>query len=780
MIKNYHFLYLIVIIFFSCQNQSPNEKLSVNDGKSPYDYVNPFIGTGGEGHTYPGATVPFGMVQLSPDTDVKHFRESFPYCAGYQYEDSSIIGFSHTHFSGTGHSDMGDILIMPATGEIKLNSGSKKNPDEGYRSRFSHDQENASPGYYSVMLKDYNIKAELTTSKRVGFHKYTFPESDSSYIILDLVKSIYNYDEKVLWSSIRIENDSLITGYRQTKGWAANRYIYFAIQFSKPFKSYGITKNYNIEYGGFGRREKHLKNYPEAFGKKLIAYFNFVTETDEQIFLKVGISAVGTDGALKNLNKEIPHWDFSKTRAEAKQAWEKELNKIRVEAEQEEKEIFYTSVYHSMLAPVLYMDVDNRYRGIDNDIHIADNFTNHTIYSLWDTYRATHPLFTITNPARVNDMISSMLAHQEQSVHNILPVWSFHGNETWCMIGYHSVSVIADAFLKGINNYDIDKAISAMEASSKYPEYDGLKYYMEYGYMPIDKENESASKTLEYAYDDWTIAQMAKTMQKEEMFNNYIKRAGYYKNTFDKESKFMRAKKSDGSWREPFDPLYARYGGDFTEGNAWQYTWYVPHDMQGLIDLMGGKEEFITRLDSLFVIETDDEKYKEVEDIAGLIGQYAHGNEPSQHIAYLYNYAGSPWKTQGRIHQIMNNLFNNTPYGICGNEDCGQMSAWYIFSSMGFYPVCPGSGEYVIGSPCLKKASIHLDENTTFTMTANNLSDDNIYIQSATMNGQALENSFILHDDIINGGELVFEMGPEPNKTWAATTKNAPYSMTKK
>ena len=751
------------------------------DGKTPDDYVNPFIGTGGEGHTYPGATVPFGMVQLSPETDAPPFRGGFRWCAGYQYGDTSILGFAHTHFSGTGHSDMGDVLLMPTVGPLQLEPGSKENPDAGYRSRFTHEQETASPGYYSVVLKDYNIKAELTATNRVGIHKYTFPQSDNAHVILDLVSSIYNYDGKVLLSQLRVENNSTVTGFRQTRGWAANRHLYFAIQFSKPFANYGIANEAEEQYRGFGvgRTEKLLENYPERSGRKLKAYFNFKTTAGEIIYVKVAISPVGIDGALKNLQAEAPGWDFERVRAAAKRAWTKELSKIVVEGSRKEKEIFYTAAYHTMLAPVTYMDVDGRYRGLDQNIHVARGFTNYHIFSLWDTYRAAHPLLTITQPERDGDMIQSMLAHQQQSVHRILPIWSFGSNETWTMIGYHAVPVIADAYLKGIRNFDVQAAFAAMKQSATYPPFGGLAHYMKYGYVPIDLEKEGASKTLEYAYDDWTIAQMARALGREEDYIQFYRRAASFRNIYDPQTGFMRAKKSDGAFREPFDPVYAQYGSDYTEGNAWQYTWYVPQDVEGLIGLMGGREKFMAKLDTLFVLKADEEKYKQVEDIAGLIGQYAHGNEPSQHIAYLYNYARAPWKTQQRIHQIMNHLFDNTPDGISGNEDCGQMSAWYIFSSMGFYPVCPGSLEYVIGKPGLKRAVINLTTGKTFTIIANNLSDKNIYIQSVMLNGRKYEQSYLRHEDLMRGGTLIFEMGPEPNREWASAAENRPYSMSK-
>ncbi len=745
-------------------------------GRAPYDYVDPFIGTGGEGHTYPGATVPFGFVQVSPDTEFKYFRQSFPWCAGYQYGDSTIVGFSHTHFSGTGHSDLGDVLLMPVTGKLQLIPGPSAYPDSGYRSRFSHDQEQAEPGYYAVRLKDDDISVELTATEHVGFHQYTYPVTDTGRIILDLTQSIYAYDDKVRWAYLRIENDTLVTGYRQTSGWAPDRYVYFAISFSTPFRSYGIVREDQMEYFGFGPRAPHLTGYPDRGGRKIKAYFNFPDPHAETIGVKVGLSAVDIAGALNNMMTECPGWNFDELRSMAKQRWENQLNRIIIEGSEEEKAIFYTSMYHTLLAPVIYTDADGRYRGLDQQIHHADGFTNYTIYSLWDTYRAAHPLFTITQPDRVPDMIRSMLAHYDQSVHHILPVWSFHGNETWCMIGYHAVSVIADAYRKNIRDFDAEHAFQAMKASATYGPYDGLGHYMHYGFVPIDKETEGASKTLEYAYDDWAIAQMAKAMGNEEDHRYFMARSASYRNIWDSSTGFMRAKRSDNTFREPFDPFYAEYGGDYTEGNAWQYTWYVPHDQQGLIRMMGGPEAFAGRLDSLFMFEAGKEKYGHVEDIAGLIGQYAHGNEPSQHIAYLYVYAGMPWKTQKRIHQIMQNLFDNTPYGICGNEDCGQMSAWYIFSSLGFYPVCPGSNQYVIGTPAVQKASIFLENGNVFTIRAVNRSEKNIYIQSMTLNGKPYTRYYVDHSTLTEGGELEFIMGPEPVKR-KLNGDMIPYSM---
>ncbi|WP_394826030.1 GH92 family glycosyl hydrolase [Pendulispora albinea] len=758
---------------------APGEHPEMREGRGLDSFVKPFIGTGGEGHTYPGATVPFGMVQLSPETDVRYFKESFRWAAGYRYSDKTILGFSHTHFSGTGHSDLGDVLLMPTVGPLQLEPGTPDDPDSGYRSRFSHEDESASPGYYAVLLKDPQVKVELTATNRVGMHRYTFPQSEQSHIVLDLVSSIYNYDGKVLLSQLRVESPTVVTGFRQTRGWAKNRGLYFAIEFSKPFKGYGIESGADEEYKGFGKSGKLLQNYPEASGKKLKAYFDFDTAAGETIQLKVAISSVGIDGALANLRAEIPDWNFDAVRRAARESWSRELAKVDVDGEEKKKNIFYTSLYHTMLAPVTYMDVDGRYRGLDQSIHKVDGFTNYHIFSLWDTFRALHPLFTILQPERDGDMIRSMLAHREQSVHHILPIWSFGSNETWCMIGYHAVPVIADAYLKGIRSFDPQAAFEAMKSSASYAAYGGLGDYMKYGYVPIDREKEGASKTLEYAYDDWTIAAMAKGLGRTEDGQEFGKRAAYFRHVFDTSTGFMRAKKSDGRFREPFDPVYAQYGSDYTEGNALQYSFFVPHDVQGLIELMGGRERFLERLDQLFTMKVSDEKFKQVEDISGLIGQYAHGNEPSQHIAYLYSYAGQPWRTQERIHQIMTTLFDDTPEGISGNEDCGQMSAWYIFSALGFYPVCPGTLEYVIGTPTFPRATLNLAGGKTFTVLADNVSDTNIYVQSVTLNDQKYDKSYLRHEDIMKGGTLHFVMGPHPNREWAIAPASAPYSMSR-
>jgi predicted alpha-1,2-mannosidase len=530
--------------------------------KTPADYVNPFIGTKDMGHTFPGATVPFGMVQLSPETDTVKYSygkgynpEVYRYCSGCQYDDTTIVGFSHTHFNGTGHSDLGDFLIMPTVGALQLNPGTIDYPDSGYRSRFSHQTEEAYPGYYKVKLDDDNILAEFTATERVGFHKYSFPKTDSAHIIFDLTTGIYNYDGKNVWSFVRVENDTLVTGYRQTNGWARTRVLYFAMTFSKPIRSYGLVNKEEMLYKGFWRKFNQNKNFPEQAGHEIVNYFNFKTEDGESILIKFALSAVSTKNALENLEAEIPDWDFSKVVQNAKTKWNNELSKITIEADEERKVNFYTSMYHSFMSPVIYNDVNGEYRGLDQNIYKAEGFTNYTIFSLWDTYRALHPLYTIIQQQRTNDIVNSMLAHYDQSVHKILPIWSHYSNENWCMIGYHAVPVIVDAYMKGLRNYDVKKAFDAVLSSSNYELYDGICYYKKYGYVPEDLNSNSASKTLEYSYDDWTIYKFAEALGKKQIADEYFNRAQSYKNLFDKKTKFIRAKNSDGTFKEPFDPL---------------------------------------------------------------------------------------------------------------------------------------------------------------------------------------------------------------------------------
>lgn len=759
-------LFSISLTLFS-YSQKTNEKELIH-------FVNPFVGTEKMGHTYPGATVPFGMVQLSPDTDTlqyelngKYNPDIYKYCAGYQYSDKTIVGFSHTHFSGTGHSDLGDILIMPTEGPLQLNPGTSDKPGSGFRSAFSHTNESAEPNYYKVKLDDHNIQAELTTSARVGMHQYTFPKSKDTHIILDMMSGIYNYETKNVWTFIRVENDSLITGYRQTNGWARTRTVYFAISFSKAFKNYGYRNFSRKEvYRGFWRKFDQTHNFAEMAGTQLRASFDFDTEANESIKLKVALSSVSTEGALLNLRTEIPHWDFEKVKRDGQKQWNEELGKIKVETINPDDKInFYTAMYHAFLSPTLYMDVDGNYRGLDQNIHKANGFTNYTTFSLWDTYRALHPFLNLIQPKRNSDMIRSMLAHYDQSVHHMLPVWSHYANENWCMIGYHSVSVIADAVMKGTVGFDLDEALQACVTTSRNKHYDGLDYYMSRGFIPEDKNGSSVSKTLEYAYDDWCIAQMAKKLNQEDVYKEFMKRSENYKNVYDASIGFMRPRLNDGSFKKEFDVLSTNQA-DYIEGNSWNYSLYVPHQPDSLIKLMGGKKRFAQHLDSLFTMTLPDNYFAETEDISrdGIIGNYVHGNEPSHHVAYLFNWTGDSWKTQENIRMILKKMYKPTSDGLGGNDDCGQMSAWYLFSALGFYPVAPGSENYSIGSPLVKSAQLNLENGKTFSIETKNQSDKNVYIEKILLNGEPLNRAYLTHEDIVSGGKLVFVMSAKANK----------------
>lgn len=759
--NNMKYLNLTIVFFvFSLVSHSQTTKNYIQ-------WVNPFIGTERMGHTFPGATVPFGAVQLSPDTDTipyavngKYNPDAYKYCAGYQYPDSTIVGFSHTHFSGTGHSDLGDILIMPTIGKLQLNPGTASNPNSGYRSKFSHKQESAEPNYYQVNLLDYNINAELTTTARVGVHEYTFPKSDSAHIVLDLIHGIYNYSDKNVWTFVRVESDTLITGYRQTHGWARTRTVYFAITFSKPFKTYGIVNGENLVYRGFWRKFNQNSNFPENAGRQIRCHFDFSTSEGEKIMLKVAISPVSTSGALANMIAETPSWDFDAIKQKGQQQWNKELGKIDVETQTNDDKInFYTSLYHTYLGPTIYMDTDRKYRGLDQNIHTASDFDNYTTFSLWDTYRALHPLFNIIQPSRNASMIKSMLTHYKQSVHSMLPVWSHYANENWCMIGYHSVSVIADAAVKGNDNFDLNFALEASVHSANNGWYDGLADYMKLGYVPEDKSGSSVSKTLEYAYDDWCIAQLAKKLNRMDIYDEFNKRSSNYINVFDKSIGFTRPRLSDGTFKSDFDVL-STHGQGFIEGNSWNYSLYVPHNPEALVDLYGGKKKFGIYLDSLFTMHLPDKYFEGTEDITrdGLIGNYVHGNEPSHHVAYLYNWTDKPWKTQQTVRMICEMMYKPKPDGLGGNDDCGQMSAWYIFSALGFYPVAPASDFYSTGSPLVKSAVLNFENGKSLRISAKNQSPKNVYVKRILLNGKPVLNNQLKHSDLMEGGELVFEM----------------------
>jgi len=744
-----------------------------------YGSVDPFIGTGEGGHTYPGATVPFGMIQLSPDTQHHDFRQGYKWAAGYRYADPTILGFSHTHFSGTGHSDLGDVLVMPIAGGVRLDPGEEDKPKSGYRSRFDHKSETAEPGYYAVMLSDYGVRAELTATQRVGLHRYTFPAGAPAHLLLDLRSSIYDYPGKVLWSRIRVRADGTVIGFRESRGWAPGRQLYFAMRFSAPLTGHELYDQEELVYKGFATPAADTpEERTQIEGKALEGVFDFGALAGKTLLVKVAISPVSEEGAVANLDADTHGWNFDAVRADAKQAWSRALAAIDVQAAPDMKKSFYTSLYHALLAPTLDMDVDGRYRGPDNAVHQAKDFDFYSTFSMWDTYRAEHPLLILVQPERrTDDVINSLVAFQQESPYGMLPVWSYAGLETWCMIGYHAVAVIADAYMKGVRGFSADAALKSMVSTANYGPYDGLGYYMKLGYVPIDKEKEAASKTVEYAFDDWTIARMAESMGEKPTAEEFYKRAQNWRNVFDPKTGFVRAKKTDGSFNEPFDPAAVGYGSDYTEGNAWQWSWYEPQDIAGLIHALGGDDQLMAKLDAVFDAKVDPKEFANVEDISGLIGYYAHGNEPSHHIAYLYDYAGAPWKTQARLKQIMDSQYAPTPDGLSGNDDCGQMSAWFIFTALGFYPVAPGSNQYVIGRPFVDKAVLHLPNGKQFTIVADSLNDQHPYVGSVTLDGKPLNRSYLTHAEIMAGGELRFVMQAQPNKTWATSKDARPYAM---
>src|SRR3984957_3121715 len=749
-------------------------------GVSPVSMVDPFIGTRPDGHTFPGATVPFGMVQLSPDTQIRSFKQSYKWAAGYRYEDTTILGFSHTHFSGAGHSDLGDVLLQPVSGEVLLEPGEVDKPRSGYRSQFSHDSEKAEPGYYAVSLLDYDVRAELTATQRVGVHRYTYPAGKPAHVLLDLRSSIYNYPGKVLWSRVRVRADGTVTGMRETRGWAPGRQLYFAIRFSQPMKAHSLhdREPLPVEYHGFKTPGTTPEDTQAIEGRGLVAAFDFGA-LSQPLIVKVAISPVSEESAIANMDAEVPGFDFQAVHAAATKAWEQQLARIDFHAAPDMEKNLYTALYHALLAPSLSMDVDGGYRGPDNQVHHAKNFQFLSSLSLWDTYRAEQPLMTLIEPEqRTSDLIQSLLASQQQRPFGILPIWQFQGIETWCMIGYHAVPEIADAYMKGIRGFDADQALKAMVASATYAPYGHLDEYMKLGYVPVDHDAEAASKTIEYAFDDWTIARMARAMKRTGIADAFDKRAANWRNTFNPADGFAEPRLANGEFRKPFDPARAGEDSGFTEGNAWQYSWYQPQDEQGLIDLLGGKQQLIAKLDAMFDAKVDPKQYAAVEDMAGMMGQYVHGNEPSHHLAYLYDYAGAPWRTQDRLRQIVESQYRPTPDGLVGNDDLGQMSAWLIFTSLGFYPVAPGSNEYVIGRPFVDRAVLHLPNGKTLTVVADHLTASNAFIRSVTLNGKPLTRTFLRHEELLRGGELRFDMSTKADATWSLQPENVPYSIT--
>ncbi len=744
----------IVILLLICSCSVSREEKNQGKG-SKTKFVDPFIGTATVGHTYPAATTPFGMVQVGPDTGNK----GWDWCSGYHSQDSSVIGFSHTHLSGTGAADMGDILFMPVVGETVFDAGEKENPDSGYRSRFRHSSESAKPGYYSVKLDDYNVFAEMTASQRVGFHRYTFPENSQPGVIVDLG---HGMEDVTLESSIKVVDKQTITGYRNSSGFIKDQHVYFCARFSKPFEA--VTSYIDGEKG----KERELS------GKVCKIFLQFKPENEEKVLVKVGLSATGEEGAMKNMEKEVPEWDFEEIIEKADNIWNEYLSKIEVETiNDDQKTIFYTALYHSLVSPNLVTDVDGSYRGWDGEIYKAKGSQEfYTNFSLWDTYRAIHPLYALLFPDKNVEFINSML--QRYNEIGQLPINEYGQNETYCMIGYHSIPVICEAILKDKKGFSYELAYKAMKESAM-DDSRGVGYMKGYGYIPSELESNSVSKVLEYAYDDWCIARVARKLWKMDDYTYFIDRAKYYKNQFDSSTGFMRGRHANGSWVTPFDPKSVSIlnQGDFTEGNSWQYTFYVPQDVNTLMALMGGEKEFCTKLDTLFNTDPSIDNER-AWDVTGLIGQYAHGNEPSHHIAYLYNFAGEPWETQEVVNRIKTELYSGGRDGLCGNDDCGQMSAWYIFSTLGFYPVTPGMDYYVIGSPSIKSATLHLPNGKEFIVRTANTSDSNYYIQSAMLNGQNYSKSFVGYKDILKGGLLEFDMGNAPKNDWATKLNERP------
>jgi predicted alpha-1,2-mannosidase len=731
MIKSITILSIALLFLSSCNESAPKQ---VKEERLT-NFVDPFIGTSDHGHTYPGAAFPFGQIQLSPDNGT----QGWDWCSGYHYSDSIVAGFSHLHLSGTGIGDLADISFLPVTSEVTFREG-EKNIDfvSRYAGKYTHKQEVAKPGYYAMTMKSSGVKAEFTVTERAGLHRYSFPEGGENNLLINLGFAI-NWD-KPYQTSLKVVDSLLVTGSRLSHGWAADQHVYFAARFSKP-----ISKSVITEVGGEGRTVGYLK-----FSAK-------------QVMAKVGISSVSVENAIANLDASLPGWDFEATQKAASDAWEKELAKIRIQSgDTVQKTIFYTALYHTMVAPALFSDANGEFKGVKGDVQKASGYNRYTVFSLWDTYRALHPLFTLTQQPKVNDMVKSMLDHYKQT--GLLPVWELEGNETFCMVGNHSISVIAEAILKGIGDFDQQLAFEAMKVTSM-NDRDGMGLYDKLGYMPADKVQQSVAKSLEVAIDDWSVAAVARKLGKTEDAAYFSKRALSFKAYFDKETGFMRGKLSNGQWTTPFDPAFSKHeGSDYTEGNAWQYLWLVPQNVEGLIELLGGKEPFADKLDQLFKVEEGVKGKEASSDISGLIGAYAHGNEPGHHTSFLFNYAGRAWRTQELNRQIQLTMYKNAPDGLSGNEDCGQMSAWYVFSAMGFYPVNPSDLKYQFGSPLVQEAKLEVGQGKYFTMKAPLASKENKYIQKVTLNGMVIDHSFITHQEIMDGGTLEFTMGAEPNK----------------
>lgn len=789
------YLSVFLYIFFLFMVIPLTQGTTLTGTDDPSEYVNPFLGTDFFGHTFPGASLPYAMVHVSPDTGT----EGWSHCSGYVYSENSIIGFSHTHWSGVGMVAGGDVLLMPTVGDkLQIIPGTADKPDEGYRSRFSHRNETASPGYYSVILDDYQVKAELTSTRRAGFHRYTFPKADNSKIILDLGYQIGDMKSNEN-SELKIIDNNRIEG---AKGSGLGK-VYFVAEFSKPFAYYGTFDASYVtpESGGSIFPYKNAES-----GTKIGAFLYFRTSENEQILVKVGISYASIEGARTNLHTEIPDWNFEQIKNNAREIWNRELSVVKIKgATDDQKQIFYTAIYHSLLAQYISQDTDGKYAGFGGKIQTAKGYDFYGSFSCWDTYRSQHPLLTLIAPDHVNDFIKSIVDKTKD--YGWLPAQHFLNIYGQGMVGDHLIPIIVDAYIKGYRDYDVDFIYNAMRTKAlEFPKdpvpaeaaRSGLKYYEELGYMPADKVTESVPKTLESAYDDWCIAQLAKELGKEKDYKLFMQRAKNYVNVWDQETTFMRPRKSDSSWLEElngreqeiitdgehsyykyFDPLLVgrRPNRHYTESNAWQYIWSVQHDIPGLINLFGSKEKFVDKLDTFFEMSPMVTPPKYV-GVVGTIGQYVHGNQPSHHVAYLYDYAGQPWKTQQRVRQVMDELYRPGPGGLCGNEDMGSLSSWYALSAMGIYSVTPGSQVYLIGSPLFEETTIDLKNNKTFTIKALNNSKENKYIQSATLNGKIFTRTWLTQREITKGGILVFDMGPEPNKKWGSQKDDLPPSFT--
>ena len=754
--KNKYLIILSAILIVSCAKKTET-RTSKNENVS--SYVDPFIGTGGHGHTYPGATVPFGMLQVSPVNGISEWD----WCSGYHYSDDVAIGFSHLSLSGTGIGDLADILFMPVNKAVDLSTNPISRDSIPYKSSYSHKNEKATPGYYQVFLENHNVNVELTTSKRTAYHKYTFKEGDTQSVVINLGFAI-NWD-KSIETFLKVEDEHTISGYRYSTGWAKNQKVFFVAKFSKPIVNYKL-------YADGNTTDKDLVK-----GIKTSTQLFFDGAKNKELLAKVALSSVSVENAKDNLDSKEE--TFETTKSEAETLWNSALSQIVVETPTDSlKTIFYTALYHAQLAPVTFSDKNGQFRLENDSIVTAKNYTAYSTLSLWDTFRAEHPLLTLIAPDRVSDMVNSMLAFYDTK--KILPVWTLYGNETNTMTGYHSIPVIVDAYQKGIRGFDAEKAYEAMKNTMMQDDR-GLIYYKKYGFIPYSLLDESVTITLEYAYDDWCVAQMARALGKEADYQYFLNRSKAYQQLFDKKSGFMRGKSVDGkSWNAPFDPKHSnhREQTDYTEGNAWQHSWFVPQAVDDLIAIHGGNEIFTSRLEKLFTESSEITGDNVSADITGLIGQYAHGNEPSHHIAYMFNHANQPWRTQYWARHIMDTQYNTTPNGLSGNEDCGQMSAWYVLSSIGLYPMNPASGEYEIGSPIFEKSTIKLPENKTFMIEAEYVSHTNFYIQSATLNGKPFTKTTLSHQDILKGGTLHFVMGNKPNKNWGI--KNKAQQLTKK